>query len=63
MEDLQWVKAEYRTLRGTISVHWTRAAGAFRMTLSVPPNTEALVTLPGASESRSLGRGVHQLQG
>lgn len=63
VEELQWVKAEYRTLRGAISVHWTRASGRFRMTLTVPPNTEALVTLPGTAGQRQVGPGVHQMGG
>ncbi|MGJ5815232.1 family 78 glycoside hydrolase catalytic domain [Paludibaculum fermentans] len=61
VEDLQWVKADYRTLRGTIAVNWTRASGRFRMSLTVPANTEALVTLPGGTEQQRVGPGVHQL--
>ena len=61
VEDLQWVKAEYRCLRGTIGVEWTRKADAFQMQLAVPANTEATVALPGEEKATKVGPGRHTL--
>lgn len=63
VEDLQWVRAEYQTLRGPVTVHWTKVGGQFRMTLIVPPNTEAVVTLPGGGPPRLVGPGEHRFKG
>jgi alpha-L-rhamnosidase len=63
VEDLQWVRAEYRSLRGPISVNWTREGGRFHMDLTVPPNTEATVTLPGEKDERHVGPGQHRFGG
>jgi alpha-L-rhamnosidase len=43
---LAWVKAEHRTLRGTIAVHWRAAEEGFHLGLTLPANTVAEVHVP-----------------
>jgi len=50
--DLSWVKAEYDTIRGTIASHWTLEEGHFQLTVTIPPNTTALVYVPAADPTR-----------
>ncbi len=54
--DLKWVKANYDSVRGRISVAWTKESGQFKLRLHVPVGTTATVILPsgnpaGVSES------------
>lgn len=60
---LDWVRAEYRTLRGPIGVEWVRQDGRVRLTVRVPGNSEALVRVPGAAEGTRVGPGVHEFGG
>ena len=46
---IDWVSASYRSIRGTISVRWKRDAGAFTLEVTIPPNTDATVSLPARS--------------
>lgn len=48
--DLEWVKANHETLYGNISVDWKRKDGSFHLSLEVPANTKANVTLPDGSK-------------
>ncbi len=50
----------YESIRGPIRIAWTIREGVFTLHLSVPPNSEAIVSLPspGASEVRA-GSGEH----
>jgi len=57
---LDWLRASYESLRGPISIEWTRSASSLKLKLEVPPNSQALVTLPGA-QPRQLGPGSHSL--
>jgi len=45
-EDLDWVEAEHETLYGKIKVHWSKNNGRYKINISVPANSSALVTLP-----------------
>lgn len=49
--DLKWVKAKYETNYGGVSVDWKAEDGSFTMNLTVPPNSDALVILPGINEN------------
>jgi len=49
--DLKWVKAEYETNYGLLAVDWKLENNVFTLHLTVPPNTTALVELPGVEES------------
>jgi alpha-L-rhamnosidase len=47
---IDWVKAEYGSLRGRIVSRWNRAADRFELEVAIPANTTARVFLPAASE-------------
>ena len=45
-EPIHWVKAEYESARGKISVAWQRYPGEFDLDVTIPANTTATVFLP-----------------
>jgi alpha-L-rhamnosidase len=45
---IDWVSAEYQSVRGTIATEWRKTAGQFELKLSIPANTTANVYLPAA---------------
>ncbi len=59
---LTWAKGEFDAPTGRIAVHWRTQGARLTLNLTVPPNTQALVTLPGQPE-RMVGPGVHVLRG
>lgn len=44
-----WVKAEYRSPRGTIRVNWKRAGNQFDLEVTLPANTSATIHMPAAT--------------
>ncbi len=50
--DLTWVKAEYDSIRGTIASHWTLHEGHVTLTVTIPPNTTALLYVPATDPTR-----------
>ena len=56
---LSHARAEHRTPYGPASVAWRRDGDAVVVTAEVPPNTEAVVDLPG-TESTVVGSGRHE---
>ncbi|MFV2067569.1 MAG: alpha-L-rhamnosidase N-terminal domain-containing protein, partial [Pirellulales bacterium] len=44
--ELDWVKAEYDSIRGTIASHWTCDKGHCTLTVTIPPNTTGLLYVP-----------------
>jgi alpha-L-rhamnosidase len=44
---LTWVEAEYRSVRGLIVSRWKREGNRLIIDVTVPPNTQALVHVPG----------------
>ncbi len=54
---LQWAKCRYESVRGMVRTEWRRVGGSVRVTVEVPPNTTANVTLPG-SDPRRVGSGT-----
>jgi len=50
--DVQWVKADYASVRGPISSHWQRAAETFTLRISIPANTTATVFVPSNPGTR-----------
>jgi alpha-L-rhamnosidase len=48
-DELSWAKARHHTMRGPVSVEWKTAEGALTLQVSLPPNTSAMVTIPGAT--------------
>lgn len=55
--DLKWAKAEYETNYGLLAVDWKLENGTFTLNLTVPPNTTAVVELPGADENAIIKEG------
>ncbi len=56
--DLAWAEANYRSVRGTISVHWDHNGNRFKLSATIPANTMATVYLPAAAESKVLEGGI-----
>jgi hypothetical protein len=54
--DVGWVEATYQSVRGPISVEWTRSDGAFHLNVTVPANTTVTVYLP-APEKENVTEG------
>lgn len=44
--DLDWVKATYETNYGRLAISWKREGQGLRISLTVPPNTSAVITPP-----------------
>jgi alpha-L-rhamnosidase len=59
--DLKWVKAEYETNYGLLAVDWKLENNVFTLHLTVPPNTTALVELPGVEEGSVIKEGGKQI--
>lgn len=59
---LQWVRARYDSVRGTIRSEWKVEGNAVRLEVEVPPNVEAEVHVPGGAVER-VGSGVHRFRG
>lgn len=57
--DLTWVKASYEGPRGPIAVSWRRDGHNFALEISLPPNTSATIHVPGETQTREVGSGVH----
>jgi alpha-L-rhamnosidase len=45
---------------GPVTVGWTLTGSTFALALVVPPNTTAVVRLPGAAETEEVGSGSHE---
>jgi alpha-L-rhamnosidase len=48
---IDWVKAEYGSIRGKIVSHWKRAADRFELDVTIPANTTATVFLPAKDQA------------
>ena len=46
---IDWVRARYDSIHGTVAVAWQQEATRFTLDVTVPPNTTATVVLPGDS--------------
>ncbi len=49
VRNLEWVRAEYRSLRGPIRSEWRRDGGRFEWVIALPPGVEADVEWPAIS--------------
>jgi alpha-L-rhamnosidase len=49
---VRWVSADYHSVRGRISSHWTLAPNAFDLALTLPANTRAVVHLPASTDAK-----------
>ncbi len=63
--DLQWVKARYDSVRGTVVSEWTRNADQFRWHVRVPVGTTATLVLPARERTTITegGKAVERAQG
>lgn len=59
--DLEWVKAEYNCIYGTIKVDWKRESDRFLMEVYVPVNTSAVIYLPDGKK-QVVGSGNHRIE-
>jgi alpha-L-rhamnosidase len=59
--DLTHASASLRSVRGLIAVAWTRADRDFTLTVTLPPNVVATVTLPDGTTSE-VESGRHELR-
>jgi alpha-L-rhamnosidase len=58
---LDWVKASYESVRGTIRSEWRRSQDGYELTVEIPPASAGTVVLPDGQQ-RGLGPGVHTLR-
>ena len=58
IDELAWVRASVNGPYGMIAAAWTRAGTDVKLTATVPPNTTAVVRLPGQPDRR-VGSGTH----
>ena len=56
---LTWARARLDSPYGRILSAWEIADGRFEWDVTIPPNTTALLTLPGERESREIGSGTY----
>jgi alpha-L-rhamnosidase len=54
---LTWVKASHMTPFGEVKIAWRKEKGRFRLDVTVPGNTTALVYLPATASSKMKERG------
>ena len=59
--DLTWASTRHTSAYGDVAVKWERTGGRLVVDVTVPPNTEAVVRLPGAAEER-VGSGQHRFE-
>ena len=62
---LSSVSAEYRSIRGTIACRWSKSDSEFLLQLRVPPNTTALLRIPGGgiADVRESGVPIKEAEG
>lgn len=60
VKGLDWVKAEYHSIKGLIRSEWKRSGNEVLLTVTVPANTRATVIV--GKQNRELTAGEHQLK-
>jgi alpha-L-rhamnosidase len=60
-EPINWVKASYKSIRGTIRSQWQRGEDSFLLTVDIPANTTARLFLP-ASDAQSIKESGHPIE-
>ncbi len=51
-DNLEFVRACYNSVRGTIAVEWRKEGNSFRLTVVIPANTTALVYVPTSDPTK-----------
>ena len=49
---LEWAKAQTKTIRGTIASSWKKSADGLALDVTIPPNTTATVYVPAAENAK-----------
>jgi alpha-L-rhamnosidase len=49
MPGVTWARGIYRSIHGTIATEWAQRADGFHLTVTLPPNTSARVTVPAST--------------
>lgn len=60
---LDSVSASHESPYGRIASKWTRANGGIDMEVTIPPNTSAVVYVPGSKSPVSIGSGTYKFHG
>ncbi|KAK7425036.1 hypothetical protein QQZ08_008312 [Neonectria magnoliae] len=62
--ELRWAETIFESKYGRIELKWTLERGRFRVTLRVPPNSTAVISMPGDGEvdERRVGSGQYVLE-
>ena len=47
-EEISWAKTSYESVYGLVAISWEKKDGNVTVDITVPPNTSAVLTLPGA---------------
>jgi len=58
-EGLDWVKGEYKSVRGKIASSWERVDGKIKLRLTIPSGSKGLVKV--GNETKQLSAGNHEL--
>lgn len=58
IDGLQFVKASHRSMYGLVRSEWRREGGKIGLKVTIPPNTTAVVYVPGSKEPRIVGSGT-----
>ena len=59
--DLTWASTRHTSAYGDVAVRWERRDGRLVVDVTVPPNSEAVVRLPGCEDER-VGCGQHRFE-
>ena len=60
---LSWARCTVPTVRGDVSSAWELSGdGRFRLTVSIPANTEAHIYLPQTARPVIVGSGIHTFE-
>jgi alpha-L-rhamnosidase len=65
VQDLNWVRSSYQSVRGKIVSNWRREGGRLKLDIEIPANTTALVYVPAqtAEQVTESGRPTAQADG
>ncbi|RYG21079.1 rhamnosidase, partial [bacterium] len=56
---LTWAKTTYDSIRGPIKTEWRKANGKLTLTVEIPPNAKAEISVPGEGFVRRVGSGTY----
>ncbi len=57
VSELDWVKAEYKSVKGMIKTQWDREGGNIKLNVSIPPGCSASIEVEGCL--KNIGSGDH----